>query len=207
YSHDSHAGHLLKSRARTTTALYNRFSDEQGDGSYLVDAANGGRLTLIGNVLEQGANTQNNYAVSYAGEGLLYEDNELLVIHNSLYNRAYQGGFVRLHTRTRTRIVNNVAIGAPTGMVSTDHIYSVKRGANITATDHGLRSPARFDFSLTFGSRAVDGGEDVTPAATREYVHPVGWRARQIVERPDVGAYEACRGKLAGDLVSSTAGR
>ncbi|MEM9384852.1 MAG: right-handed parallel beta-helix repeat-containing protein [Pseudomonadota bacterium] len=196
YSHDSNTGHLLKSRASKATIAYNRFTDETGTGSYLFDAANGGIVLLIGNVFEQAANTPNRHAISYGAEGLRYEDNDLIVLHNTLYNRAFRGVFLKLGTRTRTYFANNIAIGAPTGLVSTDYIHSVKREANITAVEHGVSDPANFDFSLTFASPAVDGGEVVSPRAQREYVHPVGWRDRAQVHRPDIGAYETCRGAL-----------
>ncbi len=196
YSHDTKGGHLVKSRAARTQVLYSRLTDEQGLSSYLVDTPNGGEVTLLGSILEQGAQAQNKYALSYAGEGTRYESNFLRVVNNTLYNRAYKGVFAHLYSRSRTYVVNNIAIGAPTGLVDTDHIGFVRRTANLLAVDHGVRDPARYDFDLTARSPAIDAGEVFQTVPTEEYVHPLGFRPRQVIDRVDLGAYEACRGAL-----------
>jgi hypothetical protein len=49
----------------------------------------------------------------------------------------------------------------------------------------------------------VDAGTAIAPAPQREYVHPVGWRKRQTVDRLDIGAYEACRGTLVSASASA----
>lgn len=69
YSHKSHDGHLVKSRARDNTVAYNRLTDgEGGMSSYVVDIPEGGTATIIGNVMEQGAETLNHGVISYVGK-------------------------------------------------------------------------------------------------------------------------------------------
>jgi hypothetical protein len=60
YSHHANVGHLLKSRALINYILYNRLSDElTGTSSYELDLPSGGTSYVIGNVIEQGPNSQN----------------------------------------------------------------------------------------------------------------------------------------------------
>ncbi|MEO0421584.1 MAG: hypothetical protein AAF184_04575 [Pseudomonadota bacterium] len=202
YSHDSHVGHLVKSRAARTQIWYNRLTDEQGDSSYLIDTPNGGEVTVMGNVLEQNTKAHNQFAISYAGEGLRGETHSLQLVNNSLYNRTYNGVLAHLHTRTRTWAVNNVAVGAPVGLVDTEYVTYVAREANLLAVDHGLRDPANFDFALTRTSPAIDSGEAHEVLPTLEYVHPVAYRPRPTIDRIDIGAYEGCLGALTTQLSS-----
>ena len=194
YSHNVTVGHLVKSRAAKSVISYNRLSDEGGNSSFLVDVPNGGVVHLVGNVLEQGAEAENKYVVSYAGEGLRFEENELYLLNNTLYNRALRGIFVRLATPTPAHVMNNIAIGVPVGLVESDYRHTIQRAANVTSEKHGLRDPKQYDFTPTATSQVVDAGEQLETGATAEYVHPAAWRRRVAVDRPDIGAYEICRG-------------
>jgi hypothetical protein len=196
YSHASNVGHLLKSRAARTVLEYNRFSDEDGRSSYLLDLPYGGDVRLAGNVLEQGADALNYTMISFAAEGTPYENNRLEVVGNTSWNRRLKGIFVNHHAEAALRLLNNVVIGVPTMLVRTDHPAAVVRDANLTRVDHGLEDPREYRFRPTFGSAAVDRGVALSPALTREYVHPVAWQERQRVAAPDIGAYETCRGRL-----------
>lgn len=77
YSHASKVGHLLKCRAQESLILFNRFSDEDGTGSYRIDLPNGGRALIMGNVIEQGPRACNDRLVTYGGEGLTHAANAL----------------------------------------------------------------------------------------------------------------------------------
>jgi hypothetical protein len=203
YSHDATGGHLLKSRASRTVLEYNRLSDEAGNSSYVIDIPNGGDALVLGNVLEQGARAVNKYVISFAAEEPAYPVSELRVINNTLYNRTYNGVFVHQYLEVPTQVINNVAIGTPLALVESDHLAGITREANLTRVDHGLESPRDYRFALTFDSPAVDAGTAIAPAPQREYVHPVGWRKRQTVDRLDIGAYEACRGTLVSASASA----
>ena len=71
YSHHSIIGHTLKTRAAENYILYNRLMDEQsGSSSYNIDVPNGGLTYVIGNLIQQGPNTDNSSMLNYGTEGL-----------------------------------------------------------------------------------------------------------------------------------------
>src|SRR5690606_29579976 len=69
YVHGAEVGHNVKTRARLNRILYSRSADgPDGRSSYLVDVADGGTAILLGNVLQQGRDTENFTMVSFAAE-------------------------------------------------------------------------------------------------------------------------------------------
>lgn len=82
-----HFGHLLKSRARVSDVRYNLLVDGAGGrASYEADFPNGGRVTLVGNVLGQSRTTENPTVLAYGAEGQVWADNHLRVVHNTFYS-------------------------------------------------------------------------------------------------------------------------
>jgi hypothetical protein len=88
-------GHDIKSRAENTTITDNQLYDgapdpaincPAGSTSYAIDLANGGDVTISGNQIIQGPDTQNPDMVSYGEEGLDYSDNSLLLTNNDFTN-------------------------------------------------------------------------------------------------------------------------
>jgi len=97
YTHDSVAGHLVKSRAQKNTLTYNRIIGGSGTSSYEVDLPNGGESYLIGNVIVQGANSSNGTIITYAEEGATNTAQKLYVVNNTIVNYRTAGGtFVRV---------------------------------------------------------------------------------------------------------------
>lgn len=92
YSHDSHTGHLVKSRARFNRLYYNRFTGESGDGSYEVDMPNGGQAILIGNLIEQCPTSQNGGIISFGLENQNNPEQQLILSHNTIVNDRFDGG-------------------------------------------------------------------------------------------------------------------
>ncbi|WP_235692814.1 right-handed parallel beta-helix repeat-containing protein [Deinococcus aquaedulcis] len=87
YSHSAAVGHEFKSRARSTTITNSRLFDLQGTASYSIDVPNGGTLTVTGNVIEQGAQSQNSAILTYGTEGLLREGRTVNISNNVVVNR------------------------------------------------------------------------------------------------------------------------
>ncbi|MDE2517184.1 MAG: hypothetical protein KGL12_14250 [Rhodospirillales bacterium] len=80
-------GHDIKSRAASTNVSGNYLDDGvTGSASYAIDLPNGGAGVITGNVIAQGANTQNEAMVSYGEEGLSAEPASLTVTDNSFVN-------------------------------------------------------------------------------------------------------------------------
>lgn len=199
YSHDSHVGHLVKSRARYNYLYYNRFTGENGDGSYEVDLPNGGRAYLIGNIIEQGINSQNTGIISFAAENQNHPEQELILAHNTVLNNRTSGRFVQ-HSNgiDLIKMVNNLFLGAGTllqGSAAALDTTNNLRIASLAAAQ--LTNPAAYDFSLTANSPCVDAGtypgeyQGISLTATYAYLHPMSRTARWYTgNAPDVGAYD-----------------
>jgi hypothetical protein len=85
-------GHDIKSRALVTNVSDNQLYDGQADAaigcragstSLAIDIANGGTATISGNMISQGAASENSKMVDYGEEGLLYAANNLILMHNT----------------------------------------------------------------------------------------------------------------------------
>ena len=198
YSHDSHQGHLVKSRAQENHILYNRIMDESGDASYQIDLPQTGRSFIIGNLIQKGTTVENNGVISFGVENANNPVHELYVVNNTIVNDtgnsvqflAVGGGFT-----PTIRLVNNIFAGGG----------NVPSGAGITSTTNlsssnaavlGLSNRAGFDYHLISTSGAVNAGTppgtagsvDLTP--TSQYVHPSKREDRPGNGPIDIGAYE-----------------
>lgn len=176
YIHHANIGHLVKSRARKNRIEYNRLTDETGGrASYELEFPNGGDTEVIGNVIQQGAGTQNSVIVSYGAEGYRWPLNRLVMVHNTIVNdRRYGGTFVRVSPGADlvwTR--NNLWVGAGRLHLPAfaDSAQDVKAGPDVFADaeshDYRLRREVRERWYLP---SPLTG--DMTPAA--EYRHPAG---------------------------------
>jgi hypothetical protein len=116
--HTGFEGHLVKSRARTNVIAYNMIRDgSEGEASYEIDLPNGGNATIIGNVVSQSPRSQNPVLISYGAEGKAWDDNALVLAHNTLISEGWRPGwFLRVH---RDRVpgmrevlaLNNLVVG------------------------------------------------------------------------------------------------
>lgn len=179
-------GQMIKSRARENIISYNFIHDGQrGGASYEIEIANGGLATLIGNVIGQGADTQNPVLVAYGTEKVGWDRNALVVAHNTFVNYAWTPAwFVRVISKnlppdTEVVAVNNLLVGS--GL-----LWPALGGGKVTAEGNRpvsrrvLRDADTYAFELLPNSlwrgSAVDprraAGRDVTP--TGEFEWPVG---------------------------------
>jgi hypothetical protein len=200
YTHRAVVGHNIKTRAKNNYILYNRISDEaDGTASYEVDVPDCGRTYLIGNIIEQGPQSENGGIVAYGAES---GDNApmLYVVNNTFVNNRRQGGtFLQLRDGTKGLVRNNIFCGPGTvrsgGDTQEDHNYVEPGAANAAR----FLAPDAYDFHLTGRSprSIVDAaappgvapsGFDLTP--TREYVYPAKSRPRPAAGALDLGAFE-----------------
>ncbi len=196
WSHRAKVGHLLKSRAAETDVLYNRLTGEDGTDSYEVDIPNGGKAYVIGNLIEQGTQTQNPAILTYQEEGTnaANPDHELFVVNNTFVNDKGSGTFVRVGSSVTTPAVikNNIFQGG--GTVTNQ--ASATQANNYSGSTTCLVNAASFDYHLVAGTPCVDGGAppgsgagfDLTPKY--QYVQPAGREGRSTVGTIDIGAYE-----------------
>ncbi|PUA79919.1 right-handed parallel beta-helix repeat-containing protein [Nocardioides currus] len=182
-------GHELKSRAARNTIVGNRISDADATASYSIDLPNGGRSLIAGNLIIQGAGSENPALVSYGAEGLTNGSSELWVVNNTFVNRRTSGTFVTAADGTRAHLRNNLLVG--TGDLTDRPSTDAKANRRVDLT--GFVDPERDDFRVRSDSPAVDRGASVPRRwrAEWEYVHPARQAPRTTNGRVDLGAYEA----------------
>ncbi|PWS39080.1 hypothetical protein DFH01_07525 [Falsiroseomonas bella] len=96
-------GHQIKTRAAVNTIISNRIEDlpqlgKTGFGSsYSIDISNGGVAVIRDNVIAKGPYSVNKHLISYAGEGLSYPANSLLVEGNQFVNDRPDGATILLN--------------------------------------------------------------------------------------------------------------
>lgn len=196
YTHDASIGHLVKSRALENVIAYNRISGESGTDSYEIDLPNAGLSYVIGNVVEQGPNTDNPALLSYGTESDGRNPiHDLYVVNNTMVNHRPNGGtFVRIDAAMSdgvAKIVNNVFAGPGT---VTDRANATLAGN--CEGEAGFVDEPGFDFHLTATSPCKDHGVDPGSAGSvsllpvEQYVHPLGFEGRVAVGTIDSGAFE-----------------
>lgn len=113
YSHHARIGHLLKSRARENRIYYNRLTDELGGtASYELDLPNGGLAYVVGNIIQQGSQTENPHLIAFGAEGYKWPQNQLYLVNNTLIDdRPRSGRFLRVNAGGRVLAVNNLLVG------------------------------------------------------------------------------------------------
>ncbi|MDH3451479.1 MAG: hypothetical protein OEN20_03595 [Gammaproteobacteria bacterium] len=194
YSHHANIGHNLKTRATKSYILYNRIMDEtDGTASYAIDIPDGGLAYVIGNLLQQGPNTDNSGALVTFGVESLPGDrtHALYMINNTLVNDFPGGGFVNGEGGAQTlAIVNNIFAGGG-GVPSGPGVMN-----NLISNSPGLVDIAGFDYRLTENSPARDAGIDpgigmgFDLMPVYQYVHAHTVENRPLDATPDIGAYE-----------------
>ena len=194
--HHAKVGHNVKSRALKNLILYNRITDEKdGTGSCNIDLPNGGASYVIGNLIQQGPETENSALISYAAEGAKNPSQELYLVNNTLANdRARGGTFVDVKGgRSTVRLVNNIFAGGGTVLAGAEG----QQANNVVSDgDPGFVDRDRFDYRLTKGSAAINAGAaagtagDVELTPRFEYAHPSGGQGRPTEGAIDAGAYE-----------------
>jgi hypothetical protein len=194
YSHHAVIGHNVKSRAMKNYILYNRIMDEtSGTGSYDIDLPNGGFSIIMGNVIQQGPETDNPTIVAYGAEGYKNAPNELYFVNNTVVNDRSGGTFLDIAGgATVAKVRNNLFVGPGTPISGT----VTDSGGNVTSTSGGLVNRTGFDYRLAANSPAIDkgkdagtaGGQSLTPAY--QYVHPFSRQERVANGILDAGAYE-----------------
>jgi len=193
YSHHARIGHLVKSRSRENYILYNRIMDEaDGTSSYVIDLPNGGLSYVIGNLLQQGPNTDNPTILIYGEEGATNPSQTLYVVNNTFVNDKGSGTFVELSGGTTATLQNNLFVGSGT----------VVSGGTVTQVTNRPTSTPNFvdrttlDYRPTTTTPGIDQGTapglggtfDLTPLF--QYVHPTNRETRPTRNAIDIGAYE-----------------
>jgi len=195
YSHRARIGHNLKTRARENFVLFNRIMDEtDGTGSYAIDFSDGGLAYVVGNLLQQGPNTDNNDIIAFNPENIdPRRPQELYVVNNTIVNDLGRGAPFNVRSTTMTfRSINNLFVGGGT-------LYSGKQPemiTNLQAAAAVLVNAPNFDYRLNAGVAPINAGTSpgsvagVSLVPDFQYVHPARRERRLSNGTLDVGAYE-----------------
>jgi hypothetical protein len=192
YSHHARIGHLVKSRSRENYILYNRIMDEaDGTSSYVIDLPNGGLSYVVGNLLQQGPNTDNPTILIYGEEGATNPSQTLYVVNNTFVNDRASGTFVELSGGTTATLQNNLFVGNGTVVSGT-----ATQITNRTTTTPNFVNIGAFDYRPTATTPGIDQGTApglggtfaLTPIF--QYVHPTNRETRPTRNAIDIGAYE-----------------
>ncbi|MGH9574206.1 MAG: hypothetical protein ACRD40_11835, partial [Candidatus Acidiferrales bacterium] len=199
YSHDAKVGHLVKSRAFVNYILYNRLSDEEGNASYELDIPVGGTTYVIGNVIEQGPNSQNPSIITYGEEsiyswGTLNPNSALYVVNNTIVNDKSTGTFVTVSPNvTAPAFIQNNIFAGP-GTVTNQK--SAQLQTNLSGVDPEFVNRAAYDYQLQPSSPAIGQGSQppsissfsLSPASV--YAQSACGADRVSAGLIDIGAYQ-----------------
>ena len=145
YFHHAHGGHLLKSRAAENHIYGNRLTDEiGGQASYELEFPNGGLNYVVGNIIEQGSETQNSTIVAVGLEGYSHPRNELYLINNTIANdRPADGIFLNVRNGIqKVKAVNNLLVGSGNAVTGTTKALSNGTRAGWGGFMHAAKSLA-----------------------------------------------------------------
>ena len=177
YFHHARVGHLLKSRAAENHIFYNRLTDEVGgSASYELEFPAGGIAYVVGNIIEQGSQTQNPHIISYGTEGYTGLHNELYLVNNTVNDNRPQGGiFLRLKPGDVTlKAVNNLLIGPGKLESAGPGVFQNNFNVGWDAFEQLVRDDYRLKPTSRLMGKAVDpglaNGVNLRPQA--EYAHP-----------------------------------
>ncbi len=192
YSHHAHIGHNLKSRAEINDILYNRIMDEEsGDSSYAIDLPNGGNSLLLGNTIQQGADTDNSTMVRYGAEGLSNASSQLKMVNNTLVNDRHTGNFVSLASGTNFTSINDAYVGNGTTVYGAESSETAIENSFVSGSDPGFVNKAEFNYRLSSAATGlINQGKADQDTAQFQYQHPVNRANRTLTGSVDIGAFE-----------------
>ena len=204
YTHHCKVGHEIKSRANVNFILYNRISDEDtATASRSIDLPNGGPAYIIGNVIEQGAFSQNSNIIGYGMEGLSNPSpQEIFAINNTIVNNKSNGSFFQFGSGTSLFKAYNNIIAGPGNFVSGNYPTTTDTMSNLISTNissFNFVNVSILDCHLlnnttlanNAGTNPGSGnGTNLNPVM--EYQHPDSAVARCVSGLLDIGAYEFC---------------
>ncbi len=202
YSHHADVGHELKSRAWVNVIEYNRIGNEaDGTASREIDLPNGGQAYLIGNVIQQGLQSENSNIVGFGMEGLSNPGpQEFYAVNNTIVNEKANGSFFQAPAEVFFKAYSNVLAGGgefmPAWPANLDTLANVR---NTLIPWFQFMDPSTYDLHIDVSSPAhnvgfpagySNGGYPLV--AWYEYVHPTASVLRCQHATLDAGAFETC---------------
>jgi hypothetical protein len=213
YSHDAVAeGHELKSRASFNFILYNRIANESSTDSRTIDLPNGGTSVIVGNIIEQGANSANSNILGYGLEGLTNNaPHKLFCSNNTFVNKKTNGSFIQLANGMDTFFVkNNIFAGPKPGglFIGTPTVLDSSNNAiNNSIAAFGFADASVYDYHLLPFAPVIDRGTAIPNVVNgyslQPYLHykdTCAFEPRVVNGQIDIGAFEFAEPLLVTDL-------
>ena len=169
----------LKTRARENFIYYNRLTDEPGGrASYELEFPVGGLAFVVGNLIEQGEETENPTIISFGAEGYKWSRNQLYLSHNTIVNDKLEGGVFILARpgSAYVKALNNILVGK--GDLDLKTRADIGQNWRLDRSEFVL--PEGFDFRLKPNSQAAGAADEpgeargVSLRPTQEYSYRVG---------------------------------
>lgn len=200
YTHHAKIGHEIKSRAQNNYILYNRITNEtMGTASRNIDLPNGGLALIIGNVIEQGPDSDNSNIIGYGLEGFSNPaPQNIYIVNNTIVNNKSSGSFINIQAGTGLlKIVNTIFAGPGTlisGTATTLDTITNWVSTNFSAL--GFVNASAYNYELLPAAKVIGKGSNPGAAGSyslapvSEYVHNSKKRNRPVNGTIDIGAYE-----------------
>lgn len=200
YIHGGRTGNNIASAAAKTNIMYSRVMDEiDGSSHHLIEFTSGGVVNMLGNVLQQSANTVHWPAIAYGNlNNGTHPVNEFNFYNNTFVEErgsAFFFDFYHTVSISNIRVFNNLFAGdsdIANGNVNIDMTNNLHyRNIN----DAGLEDYTTYNYELTSTSPAINTG--VTPSTqgvevlvNNYFTYPEPKEERVLAGIIDIGAFE-----------------
>jgi len=176
-------------------------TEATGTGSRDIDLPNGGLAIIIGNLIQQGPNTQNNTMLGYGLEGLINTvPHQLYIINNTFVNeRGKMGIFINTNSATALlKAYNNLFTGQPYTFLSGSAIV-IDTLANLMLPEPakaGFINLSGYNYDLVSNSPCINKGTypgsaaDFSLVPKYQYINPMKFKNRYVDATIDIGACE-----------------
>jgi len=130
--------------------------EADGTASYEVDLPNGGTSYLIGNLIQQGPETDNPTIVCYGEEGLSNSGKDLYIVNNTIVNDRGSGTFLSIAgSASRAKVINNLFVGGGTPISGPADTMT-----NIVTIAPQFKNKADYDYHPTNTTPGINRGSD-----------------------------------------------
>lgn len=150
-SHFEHSlgGHFIKSRALSSFIKYNKVIDQLGIASVKLDFPEGGRVEIIGNIIQHGESSRNQNILAYGFDALNDDKTDkLIVVHNSFINDRKRACTLVLNPRSgQLSFSNNVLSGDSCDVSNLSE--ENRRGIEILKNQKLVGSASRLTFAIS----------------------------------------------------------
>ncbi len=157
FHHPRGEANSIKTRAQNAYILYNYIDEEDGNGSYEINIAQGGNNIILGNVIVQGLKGANHSIVGY--DDAINPLKDFYFIHNTVINK-FSGNVRYFNISPKNgieifKVYNNVFATVPTAstqFISGNVPSSLDTAANYFVQDYrlaGFKNAEAGDYNLT----------------------------------------------------------